>query len=447
MSGVSASDTVVLFLPEVFDSQLVAPDRSEPTWPHALLRNQSPRYRVQQILAEILGAKKLRAGPVIESFGVPQPYGRMRARALQAGFSSDQIVAWGYDWRRAPVDIVQDLLALPAPPGDGPIAILGHGYGGLVAKALMQAGPAWRDRVEAILYLGTPHQGCDIERLAPIICPFGWLSPTALRIMSDPGLPVPLQSLAVMTRPWLYEVPLQCPGVREIDVFARCFGTPMLWPDVDRILYHAGDGLHLAMCVRTASNEPLETDRFHADLPSCPKLWWYLARHILGRRPALETPWASGAIHVQRSQIGAEMCLAGLRFRGEASVEVWIEAQAMIGKGRRFEPSQDPARMSEICLVNGQMSPTSRVGNYAAVSLTEFRKFVRLSLWAASSWDEATGAPSLLDERLVYVTDPRTLDQAGFNGWFRTVLGPAGHWLGQRPIASRGQPANVLRAW
>jgi pimeloyl-ACP methyl ester carboxylesterase len=447
MTAASASDTVVLFLPEVFDSQLVADDRKEPVWPNCLLRNQSQRYAKQRQLAEIIGALKLRAGPVIERFGVPQAYGRMRARAIQAGFSPEQILAWGYDWRRTPAEIVQDLSTRPAPPGDGKIIIMGHGYGGLVAKVLMQAGPAWRDRVEGILYLGTPHHGCD-EQLAYRLCTFGWLSPTALRILSQPGVTVPLRSLAVMARPWRHDVPLQVPGVREIDVFAHCFPTPFVWPDSDRIIPDSGDGLHLAICVRTESNEPLETDRFHADLPSCPKLWWYLALHVLGRRlKQLELPWASGAIHIQRSYVSADFRAAGLRFRGEESVQTWIEAQAMTRERGRFEPSHDPARASEILIVNDRMKPRSRGGNYAWVDLTGFRKFVRLTLWASSLWDEARGVPTLLDERLIFVADPLTAPPAGLGEGLELFLGSAGHWLGQLPIALEGQPAKVLRPW
>jgi pimeloyl-ACP methyl ester carboxylesterase len=446
MSAISASDTVVLFLPEVFDSQLVADERKEPVWPNALLRNQSSRFPTQRLLGEILGALKLRAGSVIETFGVPQAYGRLRAQALKAGFSSDQLLAWGYDWRRTPAEIAQDLLTRPAPPGEGKIIILGHGYGGLVAKTLMQAGPIWRDRVEGILYLGAPHAGCDIERIAAITCPFGWLSPTALRVLSDPQRPVPLRSLAAMARPWAYEVPLTCPGMREIDVFSRCYETPMLsWED-DSLMAYLGDGLHLMVTVVLNEHEHLESDRFHADLPSCPKMWLHLAEHALGRpKRLLEIPGISAAMHVQRSQVEAGALYVGLRFRGEPGIKIWIRAEEMSRVGGRFAPSQDEARTNEEELINNEMTLTNRLGHYTWLDLTDFRKFVRLSLWASAVWDDPVGVPVFLDERLVYVCDPGVLDPEGLNGLLGIFLGSAAHWLGQRPIANPKRLANRWR--
>ncbi|NCT82426.1 MAG: alpha/beta hydrolase [Comamonadaceae bacterium] len=48
----------------------------------------------------------------------------------------------------------------------GPLTLLGHSMGGLVARsAIAQAGPRrWRQRLRAVVTLGTPHQGAPLER-------------------------------------------------------------------------------------------------------------------------------------------------------------------------------------------------------------------------------------------------------------------------------------------
>lgn len=44
------------------------------------------------------------------------------------------------------------------------IVLIGFSMGGLVARSAVEQGPAWRDRVRALMFLGVPHHGAPLER-------------------------------------------------------------------------------------------------------------------------------------------------------------------------------------------------------------------------------------------------------------------------------------------
>ncbi|CAN5499265.1 hypothetical protein BH10PSE4_BH10PSE4_30140 [soil metagenome] len=431
------SSTTVVFVPEIFDSQLVDPEQAKPVWPDALLHTQGDHERVHRKLGAILGAKKLRPGKIIEHFGIRQTWARLKTTALAVGFKAEQLVPLPYDWRRVPMDAVLDLKAF-SPPGDGPVIVIGHGYGGLVAKALLQAKPSWIERVALVANLGVPHHGSDLDWIFALARPMGWISNQTWRVMCDPHCSVPTLSISAMTRPWAYGLPLHLAGVKELDVFSVSYPTLIRHPEGlhNELMVWAGDGFIPDLCMVRDEVPRLETDRFHADMPECPKFWRHLVRILGARLPKWIDPWASASIHLQRTHVPAGFYLAGLRFRGEDQAIGWIEAQEMTCAGGRFAPSDEAERGNWLSL-DVTFDQSRRPGHYALFDMDELRKFVVLRLYGRSSWADGQGVPDLLDERLIFLSKAREGSHADELPRFHQFLGSAAHWRGQRPRKPR----------
>jgi len=426
----------IVFIPEIFDSELIDPKRTKPTWPRALLRTRGDRKRVDWKLGLVLGAKKLRPGRIIEKFGVDQTWARAKAAALAAGFPGRQLIPLPYDWRREPLDAVLDLRDF-TPPGNGPIIVVGHGYGGLIAKALLQARPAWLERVRLVAYLGVPHHGSDLDYLFTIARPMGWISDLTWETMCGRRCSVPTRSIAAMTRPWAFGVAPRLPGVKELDVFSASYPTLMRHPDrVDNELtVWPGDGFLLDLCMTREGVARLETDRFHADMPACPKFWRHLARKLGIARPSRVDAPASAAIHVQRSRVSAGVYVAGLRFQSRCDLLGMIEARAMTGRGGGFAPCKEVTGENLLTLPV-LLDLTSRDGLYILFDVDQLDKFVVLRLYAQQTAKDDEH-PVLLDERIIFLTSASPKINALELSRFRPFLGSAAHWSLQRPIRPR----------
>lgn len=426
----------IVFIPEIFDSELIDPAKTKATWPRALLRTRGKRESVDWKLGLVLGAKKLRPGKIIEKFGVAQTWARAKLAAQEAGFQGRQLVPLPYDWRREPLDAVLDLRAF-TPPGDGPVIVVGHGYGGLIAKALVQARPAWLERVHLVAYLGVPHHGSDLDHLFAIARPMGWISDLTWETMCGRRCSVPTRSIAAMTRPWAFGVVPRLPGVKELDVFSASYPTLMRHPDRpgDELAVWPGDGLLLDLCTVRDGIARLETDRFHADMPACPKLWRHLARKLGIARPGRADAPASAAIHVQRSRLPAGVYVAGLRFQSRRNLLGVIEAREMTGRGGGFAPCKEVAGQNLLALPV-LMDFTSRDGQYILFDVDHLDKFVVLRLYVQPTGKD--DEPSvLLDERMIFLTSASPNLSALEVSRFRPFLGSAAHWRTQGPMKPR----------
>src|SRR5688572_2486417 len=81
-------------------------------------------------------------------------------------------------------DLLEQLVASWPVPVDE-LVLLGHSMGGLVARSACHVGGNWRDRLRALITLGTPHHGAPLERggnwidrlldLTPYTAPLGAL--------------------------------------------------------------------------------------------------------------------------------------------------------------------------------------------------------------------------------------------------------------------------------
>ena len=56
------------------------------------------------------------------------------------------------------------------------IAMVGHSMGGLVARSACAHGGAWREKLDALVTLGTPHRGAPLERIGHLVQTLGGLT-------------------------------------------------------------------------------------------------------------------------------------------------------------------------------------------------------------------------------------------------------------------------------
>jgi hypothetical protein len=98
------------------------------------------------------------------------------------------LFAFAYDWRQSVFDSATRLLEfIEANITTGPIAIVAHSLGALVARAAIFKSPALANEVKKLIEIGPPHQGSSVafQRLFEL-SPYG----SVLRFLSNAGVPI-----------------------------------------------------------------------------------------------------------------------------------------------------------------------------------------------------------------------------------------------------------------
>ncbi len=91
------------------------------------------------------------------------------ATAVYVHYNSGRRIA---DSGRELAALLDDLVSAWPVPIES-ITIVGHSMGGLVARSALAHGGAWRENVDALVTLGTPHRGAPLERIGHIVQQLG----------------------------------------------------------------------------------------------------------------------------------------------------------------------------------------------------------------------------------------------------------------------------------
>lgn len=91
----------------------------------------------------------------------------MKSRLKRAGFANlhtYQYNSFTRDFEPAVLGLLRKLDSLSIDRPDGKVVLVGHSLGGLVCRCVA-GNPQYRDRIAALVTLGSPHKGSDLARL------------------------------------------------------------------------------------------------------------------------------------------------------------------------------------------------------------------------------------------------------------------------------------------